>query len=326
MTEESQQEVQLTDVEKRLSKQLKEENSKKDTQLRKQEAPPSEDEGKSSDSNIPSDTPESRQLDSVIKKVKLEFREWKLVKRRSLVIKLGQAYENVVSDSKDVCEEVKNTLRDEIADRLISARDIERYCPDKWKKNTKPKAGAKNENDNLSFSKKPQITVAKTEDGKSIIVNEITSNTKASDDINQHQLHDPSVRNVIAANDNNEAQSAMTNQRKSDELKANADKSTVDSSAALSIQKLPSYLSYKQIEQECTSCLELQDQVIQLKEAFQRISIPTADQIQAFGFEFIIPTEKYEMVKDAMDKSESAILIKCDWSKRFVRAVPDVDN
>lgn len=126
----------------------------------------------SSDYNLSSNTPESGQLDSIIKEVKLEFREWKLVKRRNLVIKLGQAYENVVSDPKDVCEEVKNTLRDEIADRLISTRDIERYCPDKWKKNTKPKAGAKSENDKLSFSKKPQITVVKTGDGKSVTVNE----------------------------------------------------------------------------------------------------------------------------------------------------------
>ncbi len=79
-------------------------------------------------------------------------------------------------------------------------------------------------------------------------------------------------------------------------------------------------------EQECTSCLELQDEVTQLREALQRISIPTADQIQAPGFEFIIPKEEYELVKDAMDKSKSAIFVKCDGSKKFVRAVADVDN
>lgn len=190
----------------------------------------------------------ARDLEAVIKEVKLEFRQWKLVKRRVLVIKLGQAYENVVSDPKDICEEVKNTLRDEIAERLISSRDIERYCPDKWKKNTKPKALGKTENDNLSFSKKPQIIVAKTGDGKSITVNEITSNTKASDG-NQQQLHDLSVRNGIPANDNNEAQIAMTNQRKSDESKANVDKSP----ATGTVQKLPSYLSDKRIGQECVT-------------------------------------------------------------------------
>jgi hypothetical protein len=78
--------------------------------------------------------------------------------------------------------------------------------------------------------------------------------------------------------------------------------------------------------QECTSCLELQDEVTQLRDALQRISIPTADQIQASGFEFIIPKEEYEMVKDAMDKSKSAIFVKCDGSKKFVCALADVDN
>jgi len=89
---------------------------------------------------------------------------------------------------------------------------------------------------------------------------------------------------------------------------------------------LLSHLSDKYIGQECTSCLELQDEVTQLREALQRISISRADQIQAYGFELIIPKEEYEMVKDAMDKSKSAIFVKCDGSKKFVHAVADVDN
>jgi hypothetical protein len=72
--------------------------------------------------------------------------------------------------------------------------------------------------------------------------------------------------------------------------------------------------------------VELQDHVTQLKEALQQISVPTADQIPVSEFDFIIPKEKYEIVIDAMDKSESAIFVKCDRSKRFVGAVPDVDN
>jgi hypothetical protein len=84
--------------------------------------------------------------------------------------------------------------------------------------------------------------------------------------------------------------------------------------------------SDKYIGQESTSCLELQDQVTQLKEALQRISIPTANRIPASGFEFIIPKEEYEMVKDAMDKSKSAIFVKYDGSKKFVRAEPDMYN
>lgn len=84
--------------------------------------------------------------------------------------------------------------------------------------------------------------------------------------------------------------------------------------------------SDKYIGQECTSCLELQDEVTQLREALQRISISTADQISAAGFECIIPKEEYELVKDAMDRSENAIFVKCDGSKKFVCALADVDN
>jgi hypothetical protein len=43
-------------------------------------------------------------------------------------------------------------------------------------------------------------------------------------------------------------------------------------------------------------------------------------------FEFMIPKENYEMVKDAMDKSSRAIFVKCIEDKKIVRAVPDVDN
>jgi hypothetical protein len=99
-----------------------------------------------------------------------------------------------------------------------------------------------------------------------------------------------------------------------------------DSASSDAVQKLLSYPSDKQIGQECSSCLELQDKVIQLSGALQRISIQTADQNPASEFEFTIPKEKYEMVRDAMDKSNSAISVKCDESRTFVRADPDVYN
>ena len=84
-------------------------------------------------------------VDTIIDEVKQEIRN-QLIKRKELITRLGDAFESVVSNPESVCEEIKNCLREEIADKIISARDIERYCPDKWKK-TKPK------NDNLSFSK-----------------------------------------------------------------------------------------------------------------------------------------------------------------------------
>jgi hypothetical protein len=145
---------------------------------------------KDSDPSSNASEPRQQQLDAVIQEVKLEFRQWKLVKRRDLITKLGNVYENVVSDPKDVCEEIKNALRDEIAEGLISARDIERYCPGKWKKSTKPKACANTENE-LSFSKQvermPQQQIATTQMGKSVIINESSDgddNVEGTEDAN----------------------------------------------------------------------------------------------------------------------------------------------
>ena len=86
-------------------------------------------------------------LDEVIEQVKQEFKRF-LVKRRELILKLGNAFERVVADPESICEEIKNVLQDEIAEKVISARNIEMYCPSKWKKKTKPK------NEILSFSNK----------------------------------------------------------------------------------------------------------------------------------------------------------------------------
>jgi hypothetical protein len=238
-------------------------------------------------------------LETTINEVKQEFRDFYFAKRKDLITRLGNAFESVVSNPQDVCEEIKNCLQEEIADKIISARDIERYCPDKWKKKTKPK------NDKLSFSKpseqKPQQQITATLEGKSVIIKEPSSNTEAFDDVNQ--LHEQSKQNGITI----------------DKSASYKESSTIDDFP-------PSGTSYERTGRECSSCLELQDKVIQLSEALQRISIPTADQIPPSEFEFTIPKENYEMVKDAMDKSNNAIFVKCDERKRFVRAVPDVDN
>jgi hypothetical protein len=86
-------------------------------------------------------------LDEIIQQVKQEFKSF-LIKRRELVLKLGNAFEKVVANPESICEEIKNVLQDEIAEKVISARNIEMYCPSKWKKKTKPK------NERISFSNK----------------------------------------------------------------------------------------------------------------------------------------------------------------------------
>jgi hypothetical protein len=83
---------------------------------------------------------ETSTLDSIIEEVRRELRSM-LVKRRKLIERLGYAFERVVANPESICEEIKTTLKDEIAEKAISSRDIE------WKKKTKPQ-----KNDKLSFS------------------------------------------------------------------------------------------------------------------------------------------------------------------------------
>jgi hypothetical protein len=89
----------------------------------------------------------SSSIDEVIQQVKRQFKSF-LVKRRELVLKLGNAFEKVVANPESICEEIKNTLQDEIAEKVISSRNSEMYCLSKWKRKTKPK------NEKISFSNK----------------------------------------------------------------------------------------------------------------------------------------------------------------------------
>jgi hypothetical protein len=139
-------------------------------------------------------------LNTIINEVRQEFRK-QLVKRKELITRLGNAFESVGSNPESICKRIKNSLHQEIADKIITARDIERYCLDKWKKKTKPK------NDNLSFTKqeKPQQQIAVSQDGKSVIMNDTSTNKELypiSDSVNES--HDQSKQNRIGTNAKNE--------------------------------------------------------------------------------------------------------------------------
>ena len=90
------------------------------------------------------------ELDIAIKEVKQELKAL-ILKRKDLIVKLGNEFEKVTANPESICEEIKISLHEEIADHIISSRDIERYCPDKWKKKTKPQ-----KNDKLSFLTKTE--------------------------------------------------------------------------------------------------------------------------------------------------------------------------
>jgi hypothetical protein len=92
------------------------------------------------------------ELDTIIQEVKSEFKAM-LIKRRQLVKKLGYAFEKEVVNPESICEEIKNCLKEEIAEKIISSRAIEQYCLDKWKKKTKPRL----ENERISFSDREQL-------------------------------------------------------------------------------------------------------------------------------------------------------------------------
>jgi hypothetical protein len=91
-------------------------------------------------------------IDSIIANVKQEFKNF-LIKYEQLIITLGEAFQRIVSKPDSICREIKGTLREEIAQGLITTRVIELYCRDEWKKKTKPK---KEKNDISSFSQQGQ--------------------------------------------------------------------------------------------------------------------------------------------------------------------------
>ena len=126
-------------------------------------------------------------LDAIIDEVKKEFKMM-LGKRKELIITLGLAFEAKVSNSESVCEEIKNALHEEIAQKLISTRDIERYCLDKWKRKTKPK---KEKIDKMSISGDERQDTSKLlvhADGSTI--------TESPDVTNSHSNNGDEVNNT----------------------------------------------------------------------------------------------------------------------------------
>jgi hypothetical protein len=130
------------------------------------------------------------EVDAMIEEVKRELRSV-FVKTDEQIKRLGNALKKVVKREEGICEEIKNALKEEIAEGVISTRTIELHCPSEWKRKTKPK---QHENEKISFSKVEEKTqqqqIAVTQDGKSVIINETPSNTDtvSSDAINR--LHE----------------------------------------------------------------------------------------------------------------------------------------
>ena len=222
-----------------------------------------------------------------------------------------QLDEEHVEEQAKICKKIKEILKDKIQEGKISEGWIEECLPREYKRKY---ARTESQQNHLSGVQQPELVV-------STKGNQISQSDKPSDVDSKA----PDTEAISPLFERQEDQSpsadeaspvAVVDQSSYNQLKTNTKSSTVDFA--------PSGPSLKQTRQECSSCLELQDKVSQLSEALQRISIQTADQIPATGLGFTIPKEKYEMVKDAMDKSKSAIFVECDESKEFVRAEPDM--
>jgi hypothetical protein len=108
-------------------------------------------------------------------------------------LKLGHAFEKVVTNPESICEEIKMCLKEEIAEKIISPRTIEQYCLDKWKKKTKPKQ----ENEYFSFSEKSHhmksATIAIDVNGKPVqeeikSVNSSSSSTQEENESKGQEL------------------------------------------------------------------------------------------------------------------------------------------
>ena len=220
---------------------------------------------------------------------------------------------------------IKEILEDKIHAGKVTERWIRKCLPPEYKRDY-----IKDKRELSSLSNKPR-TESISE--KTITVGNDGQQTTS----NEHDIQELKEQaDSLAESVNSNQQSNPANLQKSDpktgteslspEQVTTKQSTGANTTASHSYMNLLSHPSDKYIGQECTSCLELQDEVTQLREALQRISIPTADRIPASEFEFIIPREKYEMLRDAMDKSKSAIFVNCDESKKFVRAEPDMYN
>ena len=209
-----------------------------------------------------------------------------MVRGDELIKKVGNALKEVVKKEEGICEEIKIALKEEIAEGVISTRTIELHCPPEWKRKTKPK------NEKTSFSKqveeKPQQQIAATQDGKSVIMNETSSNTEAS------------ISKRTGPNDNTEAQAPTANQMKSvsfDEPMPHTKTDNINGTSLAAIDKLAQNRSGKLIESDLEkypncSVLRLHNQ--ELEEALRKATtLSTADTL--YSTTNIISNEESEI-------------------------------
>jgi hypothetical protein len=220
-------------------------------------------------------------LDEIIQQVKQEFKRF-LVKRRELILKLGNAYERVVANPESVCEEIKNLLRDEISEKVISARNIEMYCPSKWKRKTKPK------NESSSFSSNTEevnkLITIDTEGNQirsddSVDINNIdyapASSSNNNDDYDQTKA-ETTYKKAIDDNSNIQQEYhelLLENQKLKEELKGSEDRFFENTQKDSKINDLEAEQKqlHEQLKDKTAENAELQKRIDHLKEELEKL-------------------------------------------------------
>jgi hypothetical protein len=174
------------------------------------------------------------EVDAVIEEVKRELRNI-FVKTDEQIKKLGNSLKKVVKRDEGICEEIKNALKEEIAEGVISTRTIELHCPPEWKHKTKPKQG---ENEKISFSKQlkesPQQQIVATNQGKSVIYEESAPSTETS------RVDDAPFKAIQKSQQNERIEPAST---------ANRISTNTTSNEASGVLKLEYSLPYQYVQQ-----------------------------------------------------------------------------
>jgi hypothetical protein len=86
-----------------------------------------------------------KQVEDEIEKARSQLTTVVLAKQKEVILKMGEALEKIWDGEKrsSICEELKERLREEIAQGIIAKRTVELHCKPQWKRQDKVKFGKK---------------------------------------------------------------------------------------------------------------------------------------------------------------------------------------
>jgi hypothetical protein len=266
-------------------------------------------------------------LDEIIQQVKQEFKSF-LVKRRELILKLGNAFERVVANPESICEEIKNVLRDEISEKVISSRNIEKYCHSKWKRKTKPKNeissfSSNTERENKLIAIDTQGNQIRSDDAVDInnIDYAFASSGRDNNNYEYHHQTKPETTYKKAIDDNSNVQQEyhkllLENQKLKEELKRADDRffENTQKDSKINVLEAEQKQLHQQLEHKISENAELHNQIDQLKEELEKLgnNKNTVGDLVSFkdagiDFECSIPWEELRSYLTLIYKSGSPL-------------------